>query len=157
MLNITVEEIGIDQIDLLMQWRMEVLREVFSIPAALDLTGLAAENREYYLQMLDKAGTGHTACFAKLDSGEIVGCGGVCFYREMPSPDNPSGYCAYLMNIYTRKAFRGNGIAQQTVDFLVSAAKKRGITKIYLETSNSARKLYKEIGFTDMPDMMQLK
>ncbi len=26
--------------------------------------------------------------------------------EELPSPDNPSGKCAYLMNIYVREAFR---------------------------------------------------
>lgn len=55
--------------------------------------------------------------------------------QEMPSPDNLSGQCAYLMNIYTYLEFRGRGVG---------------------EISKPGRKLYEKIGFVDMPDMMKL-
>ena len=55
---------------------------------------------------------GPLACFAYVGN-EIVGCGGICLYQEMPSPDNPSGGCAYLMNIYTRPEFRGQGVGKK--------------------------------------------
>ena len=87
---------------------------------------------------------------------EIVGCGGICLYHEMPSPDNLNGKCAYLMNIYTRPQFRGHGIGNRIVRWLVEQARQRHISKIYLETSNKGRPLYQTIGFADMKDMMKL-
>ena len=93
--------------------------------------------------------------FASID-GQKVGCGGVCLYDEMPSPDNPTGHCAYLMNIYVRPELRGCGVARRIVRWLVGAALSRGIKKIYLETSEAGRILYEVFGFSDMKDMIHL-
>ena len=132
---------------------MEVLHEVFGIPSDQATTELENENRCYYRKELTTGG--HIACFAYMGE-KIVGCGGMCLYQEMPSPDNPNGKCAYLMNIYARPQFRRHGIGDAIVRWLVSKAKQLGITKIFLETSEKGRPLYKEIGFMDMPDMMKL-
>ena len=153
-MEIQIRQATLQDLDLLMQWRMEVLREVFSIPPAQSVTELEGENRRYYQRELPRGG--HIACFAYRGE-EIVGCGGVCLYHEMPSPDNPGGTCAYLMNIYARPRFRRQGIGDKIVRWLIGQAKERGVTKIYLETSEKGRPLYREIGFTEMPDMMKLK
>lgn len=152
-MNIEIRRATIDDIELLMQWRMEVLHEVFGIPSGQSMTELEKENRYYYRKELSEGG--HVACFAYLGE-KIVGCGGMCLYQEMPSPDNPNGKCAYLMNIYALPQFRRHGIGDAVVRWLVKQANRLGITKIFLETSAAGRPLYKEIGFTDMPDMMKL-
>ena len=132
---------------------MEVLREVFSLPQTQPTEKLEAENRRYYQTALQTGG--HIACFACLD-GAIIGCGGVCFSREMPSPDNPSGECAYLMNIYIRPQCRGRGAGEALVKWLVGQAAGRGVPKIYLETSEAGKRLYRKLGFVPMQGMMKL-
>ncbi len=150
---IQIQRADLSNLDLLVQWRMEVLREVFPDSEYVFPEGLEEGNRKYYQWALqaDK----YIACFAYLD-GEIVGCGGMCLYQEMPSPDNPSGQCAYLMNIYCRPVHQKQGVGEAVVRWLVAQAKERQITKIYLETTDEGRNLYKKIGFSDMPDMMIL-
>ncbi|MDE7347002.1 MAG: GNAT family N-acetyltransferase, partial [Muribaculaceae bacterium] len=83
------------------------------------------------------------------------GCGAVCFTDELPSPDNPTGRCAYLMNIYVREPFRKHGIAHHVVSHLIEVAKKRECGKIYLETTADGKSVYSSLGFKDMPDMMK--
>ena len=84
-LDINIRQASLDDLDLLIQWRMEVLHCVFSIPADADTAGLRQANIGYYRQALTNGS--HIACFAE-ENGEIVGCGGLCLYDEMPSPDN---------------------------------------------------------------------
>jgi len=67
------------------------------------------------------------------------------------------GQYAYLMNIYTCPGFRGRGVGEMIVRWLVGQAVQRNITKIYLETFKPGRKLYEKTRFFDMPDMMKLK
>ena len=43
-------------------------------------------------------------------------------YHEMPSPDNPNGKCACLMNIYARPPFRRQGIGDRIVCWLIGQA-----------------------------------
>lgn len=151
-MEIEIRRVELSDIDLLLKWRMEVLHEVFSIPQSQSVEELEKENRRYYQNAMSTEE--HIACFACFGD-KIIGCGGVCFYNEMPSPDNPSGQCAYLMNIYARPPFRGQGVGQAIVQWLVNQAVQRNISKIYLETSEAGKNLYKKMGFISMPDMMK--
>lgn len=154
-MNVThIEKATLQGLDELMTWRMEVLREVFAIPADVNTSALEESNREYYRHAMSCGE--HIACFAQYGA-ERVGCGGICLQREMPSPDNPRGRCAYLMNIYVRPGYRGKGIALHIVRWLVEQALAQGSSKIYLETSDAARKLYAGLGFKYMKDMMKLE
>jgi len=155
-MEIEIIQAGLEDLFLLMEWRMRVLREVFSIPESTDTISLEQANRQYYEQHLREGG--HIACFARnKETRELIGCGGVCLYQEMPSPNNLRGMCAYLMNIYTRSELRGQGIGREIVSWLIHQAEQKGITKIYLETSTSGRSLYQEMGFSEMCGYMQYK
>lgn len=134
----------------LLTWRVEVIRSVFGVePDA----SLAEANYVYYQQHIDNET--HIAVEALVD-GEKAGCGAICLTDELPSPDNPTGRCAYLMNIYVRPQYRKHGIAHAVVSYLVDEAKKLNCDKIYLETTAEGRPLYYSMGFDDMPDMMKL-
>lgn len=154
MYPIFITEASVKDMPSLMLWREEVIREVFGIPVDVRIDTLLEVNRAYYAAALP-IGT-HVACFA-LRNGETIGCGGVCLQREMPSPDNPSGRCAYLMNIYVRRPFRGEGVGECLVRWLVERAKDHGAEKIYLETTQAGRPLYRHLHFEEMRDMMKLK
>lgn len=146
-MEITIKRAKVSDLEELMHWREIVLREVFSVPTNKDIDKLLASNREYYRTALEN-GT-HIACLAYMGE-KIVGCGGVCLYQEMPSPDNLTGQCAYLMNIYTVPAMRRNGIGKSIVKWLIQEAKHCGANKIYLEASEKAYNLYKQLEFDDM-------
>lgn len=81
-----IQVLQIHDVEVLMQWRMEVLRCVFSIPTDADTTSLEQANRHYYERHLPDGS--HIACIASVN-GEMAGSGGVCFQEEMPSSDNP--------------------------------------------------------------------
>lgn len=140
-------------LDFLVDTRMEVLRTVFSISPQQDVTALRAKTRAYYRQM--QANGGHIACLV-FHGADFAGCGGVCLYQEMPSPDNPSGLCGFLMNIYTRAPYRRRGVGELVVRWLVRKAREQGAGKIFLETSAMGRPFYERLGFVPMPDEMQL-
>lgn len=152
-MEITIKKASLQELDTLVQWRLEVLQEVFALPEEKDMAELEKANRRYYQSLLE---AGHIACFACLGQ-EIIGCGGVCIYQEMPSPDNLTGQCAYLMNIYTRPRFRGRGVGKRIVSWLKGQAVQRGITKIYLETTKAGRSLYQKAGFIPMTDYLMLE
>lgn len=153
-----IETLAASDIELLLELRMEVLSHVFSEQrqeiSEEEWNLLKEENRRYYLAELAQGG--HIACIAR-EGETIVGCGGVCLYREMPSPDNLSGKCGYLMNIYTRKPYRKNGVARKMCKWLIQKAKEKGAEKIYLETSEAAKGLYYSLGFREMKGYLKLE
>lgn len=153
-MDIEIKQADISQIDTLIEWRKTVLSEVFSLSENEITEDLIDNNRLYYEREIPRGG--NISCFAYLN-GEIIGCGAACLYYEMPSPDNPSGKCAYLMNIYTVPEYRNKGAGAAVVNWLIGRAEERGITKIYLETSEKGKPLYKKLGFEDMTGMMMLE
>lgn len=152
-MNVTMVKAGAGDIAELLAWRMEVLGEVFGAQDEAEAARLEDENLRYYQEAL--ANGSHIAVFAQVE-GETVGCGGVCLHREMPSPDNVTGTCAYLMNIYTREGFRGAGVGTRIVERLLAEAKETGASKVYLEASDAARGLYGKLGFTRLENYMIL-
>ena len=153
-MKIKIIQAKISDIDELMKWRMETLEHVFEPQNAENLQELFLANKKYYESSL--ANGSHVALFAQIGQN-TVGCGDVCLYNEMPSPDNPNGKCAYLMNVYTKSSYRGQGVAAAVVKELISQAKMRKAGKIYLETSSLAKPLYLNLGFEDMGEYMILK
>ncbi len=145
-----VEFKHITDIPTLMAWREEVIEAVFGQSPDKKLLD---SNRDYFARHI--ADGSHIAVSASA-AGTDMGCGGVCFQEELPSPDNPTGRCAYLMNIYVREPFRHKGVGESIIRYLVGVARKRGCFKIYLETSEMAETLYRSIGFMPMKGMMKI-
>lgn len=133
----------------LLEWRREVIASVFGVEPS---DALMEENEKYYRRHVPD-GT-HLAFVAEHD-GEECGCGAVCLTDELPSPDNPSGRCAYIMNIYVRVPWRRRGTAHALVGRLLEEARRRGCGKIYLETTADGKPVYTSLGFKEMPDMMK--
>lgn len=146
-MNIKIREIT--ALPTLMHWRKEVIENVFGI---VPTQRLLAANRRYYREHI--ADGTHIAMVASIDDMD-VGCGAICLSDELPSPDNPSGHCAYVMNIYVRAEYRARGIGHAIVRQLVEKARALGCDKIYLETTDAARSMYKDIGFTELPGIMR--
>ncbi len=147
---VTVRKAGTEDLSCLMQWRMRVLHEVFAAYQDVDWDALYAQNEAYYrVHIAD--GT-HTACFAFAGADELIGCGGICYQTEMPSPDNPNGTCGYLMNIYTVPERRRQGVGSAIVEFLIADALAKNTGKIYLESAAAAKELYEGLGFIPLRD-----
>lgn len=136
-------------LDELLAWRREVIANVFGCQPSGELM---AANEDYYRRHVP--GGTHLAFVAE-ESGLGCGCGSLCLTEELPSPDNPSGRCAYLMNIYVKREFRNHGIAHALVSRLIEEALGRNCGKIYLESTEEGRQVYESLGFGDMPDMMK--
>ena len=139
----------ITAIPTLMRWRAEVISHVFGETPG---RRLLVEIRKYYRSHIPDGS--HLEFVAEMD-GEECGCGSVCITEELPSPDNPTGRRACLVNIYVRREFRNRGVGRAIVSRLVDEAGKRGCGVIYLETTADGRPLYLSAGFVAMPDAMK--
>ena len=69
---------------------------------------------------------------------------------------------AELKSMRTARAFRGQGVGQALLQFIIDLAKAQGFTSISLETGTQdyfapARSLYRKFGFTDCGPFGQYK
>lgn len=142
-----------DDIEELVKTRIIVLRAANKLSDDADMSFVEKETYAYYKHKLQ---TGEHIAYLVYDNERFAGAGGVSFYQVMPTYHNPTGNKAYIMNMYTSPEYRRQGIAFNTLDLLVKAAKERGVSHISLEATEMGRPLYEKYGFAKMEDEMEL-
>lgn len=152
-MDLIYRQAAMEDLDLLVKTRIEVLRAANGLDGTVDMSEVEEQSRDYYRKAL--ADGSHVA-YLVFDGEELAGAGGVSFYRLLPTYHNPTGENAYIMNMYTRPAYRRRGIAYRTLDLLVAAARERGVSRITLEATRMGRPLYEKYGFVGLGDEMEL-
>jgi len=87
----------------------------------------------------------------RFDGGfaHVAGC---CALRPLDSADYPNA--AEMKRLYVRPEFRGVGLGRQLAEAILDAARGAGYACVLLDTLDdmeSARALYEELGFVEVP------
>lgn len=85
---------------------------------------------------------------ARVD-GALAGC---CALRPMDNCDYANA--AEMKRLYVRKAFRGFGLGRQLAEAMLDVARQAGYDHVLLDTLDdmeSARALYTDLGFEEIP------
>lgn len=143
----------IDDLEVLTETRIEVLRAANQLSVDVDMSEVKAQSYEYYKFALEN---GTHLAYLIFDDEIFVGTGGISYFQVMPTYHNPTGRKAYIMNMYTKPEYRRKGIAYKVLDLLAADAEARGITYISLEATQMGRPLYEKYGFVSMQDEMVL-
>lgn len=138
-----------DDMELLMQSRLEMLRVVNELPIDYVFSDeFVTKSREYF------ENANQTTVLA-IDKS-VIGCATLCYIEMMPTFSHPTGKRAHLMNVYTNSRYRRQGIAFQMLSMLIGEAKEKGVTEITLDATESGRPLYKKCGFVESDECMVL-
>lgn len=138
-----------DEIELLMQVRLEMLRDVNGLPPEDAFSeAFIAHSREYFLN-------GRQTTILALDGG-VIGCATICYMEMMPTVSHPTGKRAHLMNVYTKPQYRRQGIALRMLRMLIREAQEQGVTEISLDATQQGRPLYAKCGFAESDECMVL-
>ena len=89
------------------------------------------------------------ALLLALVDGAPAGC---CALRPLDTADYPNA--SEMKRLFVRKAFRGFGLGRQLAEATLDAARQRGYACVLLDTLDdmeSARALYTDLGFEDIP------
>jgi GNAT superfamily N-acetyltransferase len=130
--------------------QIDALRHIFTEYAEQLGIDLCFQNFEAELAELpgDYSAPGGALLLALVD-GEVAGC---CGLRRLDSTDYPNA--AEMKRLYVRKAFRRFGLGRQLAEAALDAARMAGYHSVLLDTLDdmeSARALYAELGFVDIP------
>lgn len=140
-----------NDLKLFMQIRLEMLREVNTLPPDYMFCDEILKRSEEYF-----TNGNHTTILAFNDDNEVIGCATICYINVMPTFSHPTGKRSHLMNVYTNKSYRRQGIALRMMKILIDEAKEKGATEISLDATKEGRTLYKKLGFTDSDECMVL-
>lgn len=82
-----------------------------------------------------------------IDGNDIIGTGGIYFFHIPPNFLNISGNRAYILNVYTVKAYRRRGVSKIIFERLMREAYERSISQISLHATSDGKTLYEQFGF----------
>ena len=130
-----------DDLEILMNIRLEMLREVNHLPKECEFDeAFIQESRTYFEDGLQTT-------VVAFDGEKAVGCASISYIWIMPTFAHPTGKRAHLMNVYTREDHRRMGISKKMVELLIDEAKQNGATEISLDATEMGRPLYESLGF----------
>lgn len=81
--------------------------------------------------------------------GAVAGC---CALRPLDSADYPNA--SEMKRLYVRRAFRGFGLGRELAEAMLDRARRAGYACVLLDTLDdmeSARALYADLGFQEIP------
>ena len=113
-------------------------------------------DKELYDFFQNKLSDGSLIQWLVEEEEEIIASGAIIIYEFPPSYTNKSGRKAYITNMYTREAYRGQGLATRLLTKLVDEAKHLEITNMWLGASKLGRPVYKKFGFQETNEWLEL-
>lgn len=90
---------------------------------------------------------------AENQQGEVIAGVGLWLMQWIPGPNAPNGVAGYLCNVFTEKAYRGQGIARQMIGLALDECRRRKIRRVSLHASKFGLPLYKSLGFRSSNEM----
>jgi len=103
---------------------------------------------------VEDAGDRYLCAIAELD-GELVGMASLVMFDRVPNPDQPRRLAGDIQSVYVEPEHRGRGLGRQLVELLIDEADRRGIAKLTADSSEEALPLYRRLGFTESPLLLQ--
>jgi len=147
--NISLRKASENDIETLVENRIIFLKEAYGNPSP-ELESLLRLNlREYYNRSL-KSGT-FISWIAEYEN-EAVGFSGMVIREQPGNFEIPNGKTGYILNIFTIKQFRKNGIASLLVQKLIDVGRQKGLDKIELHATPDGEPVYRRIGFIEPHD-----
>ena len=141
-----------EDIDELVKNRIDMRVEREEKQCPISLVDFGQRTRDYFMKHISDE---RFIAWLAIEDGKIVATSGMCIYCVPPTYDNIPGQVAYLVNMYTVKEYRNQGIGSKLLEYLVEEARNRGCIRLTLNTSSAGRSIYENYGFYDLPGEME--
>lgn len=150
---ITYRRAVYSDLEVLVDMRMEFLADVNRVSIREEEKTIVRQNfKEYLEELLPKD---EFVAWLALDGQEVIATSGLSFYRRPPSYMVKNGQSAYIMNMYTKEAYRNQGIAKELFERVLNEAKDRGCDYINLHATKMGQPVYEKFGFVFTEDEMK--
>lgn len=141
-MGVTYRMAGVEDLPALarLRWEMEVERKY----ATMDLD---AYTRAYIDALRDDIARGANVSWLAEDGGEAVACVTLVWWNLAPNFSDAHRKRGFVSNVYTRPAYRRQGISRTLMTTLIAWAREHGLHRLILWASDMGRPLYEYLGF----------
>jgi len=152
-LNMQVIPVTADHLVALARLRVALLEETGAVLDTGERAALLRDNEAFYAGRLVSP---DWRSWVALFDGEVGAVGTMALWLRPPYPGNPAGIDAYLLNMYTVPARRGQGAATAILAAALDWARQQGARKVVLHATDEGRRIYARHGFAPSAQYMEL-
>lgn len=143
----------LDDIEILVDYRVRLLNEVFNHQENEETETLKKELLEYFSKSIYSKD--FIICLAEYNE-KVISISGVVVWQTPPWYECKSGRLGYIFNTYTIPEARGKGVCTRLLSELIKEAELLGITYLHVYSSNDAISIYRKAGFVE-PSLIELE
>lgn len=147
--RITLKKASEEDLEILIEYRLIFLKESYGEPSAELESHLRTSLKEYFSRSIKSEE--FISWIAEFD-GKPVGFSGMVIREQPGNFSLPNGKSGYILNIFTMKEFRKNGIATLLMRKLIEEAKHRNLDRVELRATSDGEPVYRKIGFSEPHD-----
>ena len=144
----TFEKASQADIGALAALRLAYLEEDFGGIPESKKAGIADRLPAYFARHLNR----DLFVFVCRDAGEAVGCCFLLVTEKPASPAFPPGRTGTALNVYTKPAYRRQGIAARLMEMLLREAEALALDYVELKATDAGHRLYRSLGFMDVSE-----
>jgi GNAT superfamily N-acetyltransferase len=142
--GVSIRRASLEDVETLVDLRLALERESGHLTQDTLLAEVRRATRQYFLEALPAEAV---LVWVAEAQGTLVATSGLIFFQKPPSERNLTGLEAYILNMYTVPAWRGQGIATRLLQTLIASAKQRQAHRIWMYATQDGRPLYERAGF----------
>jgi len=135
-----------------MRWDFRT-ETVVRVPA-FTMEDFAAACAEFFRRALVE---GHWACWLAEEDGRIISHLFIQRIRKIPNPFRLHGEFGYITNVYTRPAFRNQGIGSTLLEKVKEWAGQQDLELLILWPSDKSVNFYNRAGFSSEHEILQCR
>jgi GNAT superfamily N-acetyltransferase len=147
--RITLRRATIDDIDTLTEYRIIFLEDAYGSQTPEFKFLLRQSLKDYFTRYLK---SGLFISWVAEYENKSVGFSGMVIREQPGNFEIPSGKTGYILNMFTLKDFRKNGIASLLFQKLIDEAKQINLDKIELHATKDGEPVYRQFGFDEPHD-----
>ena len=141
-------------VETLTAMRLEMRRERETASLTIPEEEFERITREYFRKVLASEDFVSYIAWA---GEEAAACSGMSIHLHAPSYGNLSGKTGYIFNMYTRSAYRRQGLAVKLLAALQQYAEEKGCSKLGLNASPAGKNVYLKYGFAEVGGEMEME
>lgn len=150
MLKLNFIKAGIDYIEILVELRIEFIKDIHPEYNNDLINKIHNSTIKYFKDLFDN--NAYIGFLGFTTDNKIACTAGLLIYFLPPLNTASYRKIGHILNFYTKPEYRRKGYGMQLMDFIKVEAKKDGINRLVLNATEMGFSLYKKAGFIESED-----
>ena len=147
--KIKLKKATISDIETIIEYRIIFLKEAQgTLSKELELS-LRKSLRQYFTKSIEN--DSFIAWIAEYEN-KSIGFSGMVIREQPGNFEIPNGKTGYILNMFTLKDYRENGIGSLLFQKLIEEAKRRNLDRVELHATKDGEPIYRRFAFTEPHD-----